>query len=806
MPKIERCIPYTFDSYSGGLVPDPGRGKVPQHLLDANSNSSNSPNDVSQSQGEDTPKESSSQGEDEPLPILKSPPSSPARPPELVLAAAKLPPAATLHGYVAKYAAAATRLVSKGSKKWLGDCLDSFDRDHDASSPTTPRDIYAFDDRLEGDILQKRRTEKLDNEVDEEKIFRRESNASLLVEAALNVAESTLRGETRSVGTHDRLLSYAGGSNSAGNGRYSPTPSVSSSVDHLLPHDTALSTHIKYTTSTDDERGHLEYTLEREYDPRDLPEVMVVHEGINSRDLNDSLTNDLQEHLHSTLEHLPPASVEESSLPEVHNVHNLSLAKSEELPPATPATPTDSTTPLSSGSGLEPTLHVLDQLPVTQGLPVSLSSSSSSLAIGLDMTFKHYRLVPETTVTVPHDHLLAATPLEDTEGSIGLDTITSSGVVSSHQMSPRHDHLNDQLPLPELQPHDFRGLPTLRSPEPSRSPYLSPSHTPEEALRSYLVPVEGLRSPHSSEHGIDMSRGNLFIRSTDLPGITYRYQNDSNSQNRTQIYEIERPPSQSMDLSLVGRTVTYSEVSRSAVGSTVYLTEARPGSVGTTVYVTEQREDDFRHSLDLTLPRSDENMSRVESPLQHARSESPQPSPHQLSPMNQLSPTTQLPSYSQLSPHDQVSPHSHFSPLPQMTTLERADAISPDISLPRENLESQSPGPSTSLSLAAGTPLPPISRIVATSPHSFYSARQIFPISRQDISLSIPTHVYTESYVVTNGAALDQQPPTPGPTPPSSTSSNSKDRASPYLQYPSSPYPRHQELASPPPGFHYQYY
>lgn len=804
MPKIERCIPYTFDSYSGGLVPDPGRGKVPPHLLDATSNSSNSPGEVSQSQSEDLTKDSiQQQNEDEPLPMLKSSPSSPSRPSEIVLTTAKLPPAATLHGYVAKYAAAATRLVSKGSRKWLGDSLDSYDRDHDGSVSTTSRDIYTFDDRLESDLMQ-RKKDKSDNEAEEEKLFRRESNASLLVEAALNVAESTLRGETRSVGTHDRLLSYTGSGNGSNGGRYSPTPSVSSSVDHLLPHDSALSTHIKYT-SADDERGQLEYTLEREYDPRDLPEVMVVHEEIGSRDLNDSLTNDLQEHLHSTLEHLPPASVGETSLSEVQNVHNLSLAKSEDLPPTTPHTPTDSTTPLSSGSGLEPTLHVLDQLPVTQGLPVSLPTS---LTIGLDMTYKHYRLVPESSITVPHDHLLAATPLEDAEGSIGLETITSSNVVNGHPMSPRHDHLSDQLPLPELQPHDFRGLPTLRSPEPSRSPYLSPSHTPEEALRSYLVPVEGLRSsPHSSEHGIDMSRGNIFIRSSDLPGITYRYQNDSSSQARNQIYEIERPPSQSMDLSLVGRTVTYSDVSRASVGSTVYITEARPNSAGggTTLYLTDQR-DDLRHSLDLTLPRSDESMSRVGSPLQHTRSESPQPSPHQLSPINQLSPTSQLPSYSQLSPHGQISPHSHFSPLPQMTTLERADAISPDDGIPRENLESQSPGPSTSLALPGGATLPPISRIVATSPHSFYSTRQIFPISRQDISLSIPTHVYTESYMVTNGITLDQQPPTPGPTPPSSTSSNSKDRASPYLQYPSSPYSRHQELASPPPGFHYQYY
>ena len=29
MPQVQRSIPYTFDAYSGGVIKDPGRGKLP---------------------------------------------------------------------------------------------------------------------------------------------------------------------------------------------------------------------------------------------------------------------------------------------------------------------------------------------------------------------------------------------------------------------------------------------------------------------------------------------------------------------------------------------------------------------------------------------------------------------------------------------------------------------------------------------------------------------------------------------------------------------------------------------------------
>ncbi|KAG7158140.1 transcription factor Ovo-like 1-like [Homarus americanus] len=176
----------------------------------------------------------SSHSADPPLSSLTSNEGPPTSRADILLAAAaaSLPPAATLHGYVTKYAATATRLVSKGSRKWLGDPLDMQDRDYD---PDDARDVYDFDDRLEEELMQKRKKEE--EITGEEKLYRRESNASLLVEAALNVAEQTMKMDGRGVGSHDRLLGYSG--------RYSPLPpnTVVTSMEHILPHDAAFNTH-----------------------------------------------------------------------------------------------------------------------------------------------------------------------------------------------------------------------------------------------------------------------------------------------------------------------------------------------------------------------------------------------------------------------------------------------------------------------------------------------------------------------------------------------------------------------------------
>ena len=139
---------------------------------------------------------------------------------EVIMDVAKLPPAATLHGYVAKYAAATSRLISKGSKKWLGDSVDLYDRDP-SDIIKGSREIYDFENRLDDDVHH---NDDDDDDVilaDDDRIFRRESNASLLVEAALNVAE--FRGYN--------------------SGKCSPDLHEDSLQ---LPQDTALATHIRY--------------------------------------------------------------------------------------------------------------------------------------------------------------------------------------------------------------------------------------------------------------------------------------------------------------------------------------------------------------------------------------------------------------------------------------------------------------------------------------------------------------------------------------------------------------------------------
>lgn len=711
MPKIERCIPYTFDSYSGGLVPDPGRGKIPPgglpQSMEQGSMLSN-PNSPTQSL-ELTQTSSSMVHDEPPISPMTSDSESQSRPPEVLLDVGKLPPAATLHGYVAKYAAAATRLVSKGSRKWLGDSLDLYDRDQQDTSSNGRADIYDFEERMDAELQKRRDKEDLVGGVDDDRFFRRESNASLLVEAALSVAE--LRGYS--------------------SGRCSPTLQSSQHDQLQLPQEAALATHIRYTTSEDEHR-HLEYTLEREYDPRSLPEVMVVHENISHHELS--------EQLH--LESMPASSSGDSvtslssssSLPITltnHTTLSTSLSPSSPLPVALPPSSTVLSSSLVSSSSMETSLHVLEQLPA------------------LDMTYKQYRIVPETSVS--HDHLLAATPLDDNPASMGLEVLTSSG--SSNLvtvMSPsRHDHLSEQLPLPELQPHDFRGLPALKSPDGQRSPtYLSSSPTPD-VLRTYLIPSDALRSSSFTiEQGLDMSRTNLFIRySGDL----------SNSGHRTTtIYELDRPPS---------------------------------------------------HSLDLTLPRVDHqrDLSPLGGPLSRSLSPDPQLSPttaNQLSPQNQLSPSehehssqNQLTLYTQLSSHVQLPPYSHITTLNQMSPDDRAGSVSPDVGLDRIPISSHSPSDSSlgATSSANGPPLPPISRIVSTS--QFYSSRSM--LSRHDFGSSTPPSSlpsYSEPLIAGESSSS------------LNTSVANKDRpGSPYSQYPNSPYQRYQDIPSPP-SYHYQYY
>ncbi|XP_047737679.1 uncharacterized protein LOC108671995 [Hyalella azteca] len=708
MPKIERCIPYTFDSYSGGLVPDPGRGKIPPmpSSLEQTSVISN-PNSPSQSL-DMTQTTMPLHHEEPPISPMTSDSESHSRQDEVLLDVGKLPPAATLHGYVAKYAAAATRLVSKGSRKWLGDSLELYDRDQQDTSSSGGRDIYDFEERIDSDLQRRREKEELIG-VEDERLLRRESNASLLVEAALSVAE--LRGY--------------------GSGRCSPTLQTSQSDQLQLPHEAALATHIRYTTSEDEHR-HLGYTLEREYDPRSLPEVMVVQDNLSQHDLNDQLHLDTipSSSSNDSVTPLSSATLSSSALSLTLSSNSslaTSLSPSSPLPVALPPSSTVLSSSLVSSTSMEPSLHVLEELPA------------------LDMTYKQYRIVPETSVS--HDHLLAATPLDENSASMGLEVLTSSG--SSNivtVMSPsRHDHLSEQLPLPELQPHDFRGLPALKSPDGQRSPtYLSSSPT-HDVLRTYLIPSDALRSSSFTlEQGVDMSRTNLFIRYTSDP---------SGTQHRTTtIYELDRPPS---------------------------------------------------HSLDLTLPRADHqrDLSPL-GPLSRSLSPDPQLSPGtttHLSPHHHLSPSeheqgsqNHLTLYTQLSSHVQLPPYSHITTLNQMSPGNRPDSVSPDVNnMDRIPISSHSP-PDTTMTINSsnGPPLPPISRIVSTS--QFYSSRSILP--RHDFS---PTTLPSYSEPLLAGESSSSLTTV--------VAANKERSSSPYSQYPNSPYQRYQDLPSPP-SYQYQYY
>lgn len=704
MPKIERCIPYTFDSYSGGLVPDPGRGKIPP-MPNSIEQTSVISNPASPAQSiELTQTNSSLANEEPPMSPMTSDSESQSRPTEVMLDVAKLPPAATLHGYVAKYAAAATRLVSKGSRKWLGDSLDLYERDQQDPSSNT-RDIYDFEERIDNE-LQKRREKDDVVLVDDDRLFRRESNASLLVEAALSVAE--LRGYN--------------------SGRCSPTLQTSQNDQLQLPQEAALSTHIRYSTSEDEHR-HLEYTLEREYDPRSLPEVMVVQDNMTQHDLNEQLHLDgIPSSSNDSITPLSSSGLSSSAaLPLTLSCNSTlatTLSPSSPMPVALPPSSTVLTSSLVNNSSIEPSLHVLEQLPA------------------LDMTYKQYRTVPETSVS--HDHLLAATPLDENPESMGLEVLTSSG--SNHivtVMSPsRQDHLSDQLPLPELQPHDFRGLPALKSPDGQRSPTYLPSSPTPDVLRTYLIPSDALRSSSFTiEQGVDMSRTNLFIRYTSDP---------SSTQHRTTIYELDRPPS---------------------------------------------------HSLDLTLPRAEQHRELSPlGPLSRSLSPEPQLSPTtatQLSPQNHLSPSeheqssqNQLTLYTQLSSHVQLPPYSHITTLNQMSPGDRPNSASPDVVLDRIPISSQSP-PDTSMAISSanGPPLPPISRIVSTS--QFYSSRSI--LSRHEFT---PTSLPSYSEPLIAGESSNSL---------TTVTANKDGRTSPYSQYPNSPYQRYQDIPSPP-SYHYQYY
>ena len=204
-------------------------------------------------------------------------------------------------------------------------------------------------------------------------------------------------------------------------------------------------------------------------------------DGISSSISADSLTTLSSSVLAST-----PLSI---TLPTYTSLAT-TLSPSSPLAVSLPPSTTVLSPSLVSASGIESSLHVLEQLPA------------------LDMTYKGYRIVPETS----HDQLLTTASLDDTQTPLSLEVLSHpehSQIVTV--MSPRHE--SEQIPLPELQPHDFSGLTSLKSPDGARSPtYISTSPT-QDVIRTYLIPSDALRSSSFTiEQGVDMSKTNLFIR------------------------------------------------------------------------------------------------------------------------------------------------------------------------------------------------------------------------------------------------------------------------------------------------------
>ncbi|XP_046735811.1 uncharacterized protein LOC124405175 [Diprion similis] len=204
MPKIERSVAYTFDAYSGGLIEDTGRGKTPRLSRQSSQDNSNSLPSLDECSSESSSKaeipikltqpESVEYENNEDDPLAKDEfehenhqPSSPQSSTLQIVDSIEsnvenIRPETDLY--------TTARLQSKGSKKWMGE----FNTPTTSEIPTqlqsssAPQDVYEFEDRKEeGKITQ--------TLIDESKlglnVYRRteSSNASLLVEAALDAAE-----------------------------------------------------------------------------------------------------------------------------------------------------------------------------------------------------------------------------------------------------------------------------------------------------------------------------------------------------------------------------------------------------------------------------------------------------------------------------------------------------------------------------------------------------------------------------------------------------------------------------------------
>lgn len=217
MPKIERSVAYTFDAYSGGIVNDPGRGKSPR--FDKARRNSGDNNSSSQVSIDDSSSASSLKadvsgtssttdgnlGSEEKGPFEGLPPLTPPPPPVPVEAQVQHPP--TLEAFMSPQAfnsSPSKVVVSKGSKKWMGDTLTPLDSQRVPPKETLiitkepEKDVYEFDDEKACNNVNEVVDEDDDVSIIEANnhkvsvtVYPRpeSSNASLLVEAALDAAE-----------------------------------------------------------------------------------------------------------------------------------------------------------------------------------------------------------------------------------------------------------------------------------------------------------------------------------------------------------------------------------------------------------------------------------------------------------------------------------------------------------------------------------------------------------------------------------------------------------------------------------------